>query len=59
MDNTTSYIEFSGNSKVEVAKILRELGSNILKMGNNAVEIRREEGGARNYVDVSDGSSVC
>lgn len=59
IDNTTSYIEFSGNSKVEVAKILRELGSNILKMGNNAVEIRREEGGARNYVDVSDGSSVC
>ncbi len=58
IDNTTSYIEFSGNSKVEVAKILRELGSNILKMGNNAVEIRREEGGARNYVDVSDGSSV-
>ncbi|WP_425383553.1 hypothetical protein [Wolbachia endosymbiont (group A) of Melieria omissa] len=61
IDNTTSYIEFSGNSKVEVAKILeanRKLGSNILKIGNDAVEVRREQGGARNYVDVSDGSSV-
>ncbi|WP_265037401.1 hypothetical protein [Wolbachia endosymbiont (group A) of Anomoia purmunda] len=58
IDNTTSYIEFSENSKVEVAKILRELGSNILKIGNSEVEIRREQGGARNYVDVSDGSSV-
>ncbi|MGL9761048.1 MAG: hypothetical protein ACR5LB_02340 [Wolbachia sp.] len=58
IDNTTSYIEFSDDSKVEVAKILRELGSNILKIGNDAVEVRREQGGARNYVDVSDGSSV-
>ncbi len=43
IDNTTSYIEFSGNSKVEVAKILeanRKLGSNILKIGNDAVEVR-------------------
>lgn len=59
IDNTTSYIEFSKDSKVEVAKILRELGSNILKMGNNAVEIRREEGGARNYVDVSRWKLYC
>ncbi|UPA55013.1 hypothetical protein MWH06_07245 [Wolbachia pipientis] len=61
IDNTTSYIEFSEDSKIEVTKILeanRELRSNILKIGNDAVEIRREEGGVRNYVDVSDGSSV-
>ncbi|WP_264720019.1 hypothetical protein [Wolbachia endosymbiont (group B) of Eucosma cana] len=58
IDNKMLFMEFSEDSKVEVAKILRELGSNILKMGNNAVEIRREEGGLRNYVDVSDGSSV-
>ncbi|WP_264683205.1 hypothetical protein [Wolbachia endosymbiont (group B) of Euphydryas aurinia] len=58
IDNTTSYIEFSGDSKVEVAKILRELGSNILKIGNNAVEVKSEKGGIRNYVDMSDGSSI-
>ncbi|WP_419198590.1 hypothetical protein ACJZL3_04030 [Wolbachia endosymbiont of Rhagoletis cingulata] len=58
IDNTTSYIEFSGNSKVEVAKILRELGSNILKIGNDAVEVKSEKGGIRNYTDISDGSSV-
>ncbi len=57
-DNTTSYIEFSENSKVEVAKILRELGSNILKIGNNAVEVKSEKGGIRNYTDMSDGSSI-
>ncbi len=43
IDNTTSYIEFSGDSKVEVAKILRELGSNILKIGNDAVEVKSEK----------------
>lgn len=35
-NNTTLYIEFSEDSKVEVAKALglnRELGSNILKIG--------------------------
>ncbi|WP_264374852.1 hypothetical protein [Wolbachia endosymbiont (group B) of Carcina quercana] len=58
IDNTTSYIEFSGDSKVEVAKILRELGSNILKIGNDAVEVKSEKGGIRNYTDMSDGSSV-
>ena len=61
IDNTTSYIEFSGDSKVEVAKILeakRELGSNILKIGNDAVEVKSEKGGIRNYTDISDGSSV-
>ncbi|BDG76600.1 MULTISPECIES: hypothetical protein [Wolbachia] len=58
IDNTTSYIEFSDNSKVEVAKILRELGSNILKIGNNAVEVKSEKGGIRNYTDMSDGSSI-
>ncbi|WP_425386578.1 hypothetical protein [Wolbachia endosymbiont (group A) of Barypeithes pellucidus] len=60
IDNTTSYIEFSDDSKVEVAKILetnRKLGSNILKIGNDAVEVKSEKGGARNYVDVSDGGS--
>ncbi|WP_250294816.1 hypothetical protein [Wolbachia endosymbiont of Oedothorax gibbosus] len=57
-DNTTSYIEFSKDSKIEVAKILRELGSNILKIGNNAVEVKSEKGGIRNYTDMSDSSSV-
>ncbi|MDX5495070.1 MULTISPECIES: hypothetical protein [unclassified Wolbachia] len=64
IDNKMLFMEFSEDSKVEVAKILegmdqnRKLGSNILKIGNDAVEVRREQGGARNYVDVSDGSSV-
>ncbi len=58
IDNTTSYIEFSEDSKVEVTKILRELGSNILKIGNDAVEVKNEKGGIRNYTDISDGSSI-
>ncbi|WP_264685756.1 hypothetical protein [Wolbachia endosymbiont (group B) of Pandemis corylana] len=58
IDNTTSYIEFSGDSKVEVAKILRDLGSNILKIGNDAVEVKSEKGGIRNYIDMSDESSI-
>ncbi|WP_264337507.1 hypothetical protein [Wolbachia endosymbiont (group B) of Dolichovespula media] len=58
IDNTTSYIEFSGDSKVEVAKILRELGINILKIGNDAVEVKSEKGGIRNYIDMSDESSI-
>ncbi|WP_265027962.1 MULTISPECIES: hypothetical protein [unclassified Wolbachia] len=61
IDNTTSYIEFSENSKIEVAKILeanRKLGSNILKIGNDAVEVKSEKGGTRNYVDVSGGGSI-
>ncbi|QXF95204.1 hypothetical protein WOSOC_0010 [Wolbachia phage WO] len=58
IDNTTSYIEFSEDSKVEVAKILEELGSNILKIGNDAVEVKSEKGGIRNYTDMSDGSSI-
>lgn len=58
IDNTTSYIEFSGDSKVEVAKILRELGSNIVKIGNDAVEVKSEKGGIRNYIDMSDESSI-
>ncbi|MCA7010958.1 hypothetical protein [Wolbachia endosymbiont of Tribolium confusum] len=61
IDNTTSYIEFSEDSKVEVAKILeanRKLGSNILKIGNDAVEVKSEKGGIRNYTDISDGSSI-
>ncbi|WP_374699482.1 hypothetical protein [Wolbachia endosymbiont (group A) of Limnophora tigrina] len=61
IDNTTSYIEFSDNSKVEVAKILeanRKLGSNILKIGNDAVEVKSEKGGIRNYIDMSDESSI-
>ncbi|WP_264336802.1 hypothetical protein [Wolbachia endosymbiont (group B) of Chorthippus brunneus] len=53
-----NYIEFSEDSKIEVAKILRELGSNILKIGNDAVEVKSEKGGVRNYTDMSDGSSV-
>ncbi len=64
IDNTTSYMEFSEDSKVEVAKILegtglnRGIGSNILRMGNNAVEVKSEKGGERHYIDMSDGSSI-
>ncbi|WP_265024205.1 hypothetical protein [Wolbachia endosymbiont (group A) of Epagoge grotiana] len=61
IDNRTFFVEFSEDSKVEVAKVLkanRELGSNILKIGNNAVEVKSEKGGIRNYTDISDGSSV-
>ncbi|WP_341814227.1 MULTISPECIES: hypothetical protein [unclassified Wolbachia] len=61
IDNATLYIEFSEDSKVEVAKILeanRKLGSNILKIGNDAVEVKSEKGGIRNYTDMSDGSSI-
>ncbi|WP_265030251.1 hypothetical protein [Wolbachia endosymbiont (group A) of Philonthus cognatus] len=61
IDNRTFFVEFSENSKVEVAKILeanRKLGSNILKIGNDAVEVKSEKGGIRNYTDISDGSSV-
>ncbi|WP_264735764.1 hypothetical protein [Wolbachia endosymbiont (group A) of Rhinocyllus conicus] len=61
IDNRTFFVEFSEDSKVEVAKVLkanRELGSNILKIGNDAVEVKSEKGGIRNYTDISDGSSV-
>ncbi|MDX5526928.1 MAG: hypothetical protein O7167_03505 [Wolbachia endosymbiont of Andrena nigroaenea] len=58
IDNKMLFMEFSEDSKVEVAKILRELGSNILKIGNDAVEVKSEKGGVRNYTDMSDGSSV-
>ncbi|BET28499.1 hypothetical protein wCauATS_07010 [Wolbachia pipientis] len=61
IDNRTFFVEFSEDSKVEVAKVLkanRELGSNILKIGNDAVEVKSEKGGIRNYTDMSDGSSV-
>ncbi|UJQ21045.1 hypothetical protein L2227_00195 [Wolbachia endosymbiont of Delia radicum] len=64
IDNKMLFMEFSEDSKVEVAKILqgmdqnRKLGSNILKIGNDAVEIKSEKGGIRNYTDMSDGSSV-
>ncbi|MFT4327464.1 MAG: hypothetical protein AB3P07_06585 [Wolbachia pipientis] len=58
IDNKMLFMEFSEESKVEVAKIVRELGSNILKIGNDAVEVKSEKGGVRNYTDMSNGSSV-
>ncbi|WP_264954172.1 hypothetical protein [Wolbachia endosymbiont (group A) of Endotricha flammealis] len=61
IDNRTFFVEFSEDSKIEVAKVLglnRELGSNILKIGNDAVEVKSEKGGTRNYVDVSGGGSI-
>ncbi|WP_264735465.1 hypothetical protein [Wolbachia endosymbiont (group A) of Rhinocyllus conicus] len=61
IDNKMLFMEFSEDSKVEVAKILeanRKLGSNILKIGNDAVEVKSEKGGIRNYTDISDGSSI-
>ncbi|GFR07218.1 IS110 family transposase [Trichonephila clavata] len=59
MDNDTSLWEFSEGSTVEVAKALegtganRGLGSNIIKIGDGEIEIRNEEGGKRNYIDIS------
>ncbi len=59
MDNDTSLWEFSEGSAVEVAKALegigpnRGLGSNIIKIGDGEIEIRNEEGGKRNYIDIS------
>ncbi|MDD9336719.1 MAG: hypothetical protein PV345_05455 [Wolbachia sp.] len=69
IDNKTFFIKFSYNSKVEVAKIVEstknlglskgdlKIGGNILKIGSGEVEIKTEENGKRNYVDVSDNSS--
>lgn len=59
MDNDTFLWEFSEGSTVEVAKALegtgpnRGLGSNIIKIGDGEIEIRNEEGGKRNYIDIS------
>ncbi|WP_406720016.1 hypothetical protein [Wolbachia endosymbiont (group A) of Volucella inflata] len=67
MDNKTFFMEFSEDSKIEVAKVLegtrdlgldKGLGSNIIKMGNSEIEVRTEKGGERNYIDVSESSSV-
>nr|WP_310437602.1 hypothetical protein [Wolbachia endosymbiont of Aedes albopictus] len=67
MDNKTFFMEFSEDSKIEVAKVLegtrdlgldKGLGSNIIKMGDSEIEVRTEKGGERNYIDVSESSSV-
>ena len=61
IDNKMLFMEFSEESKVEVAKLLDlniKLESNILKIGNNAVDVKSEKGGERHYIDMSDGSSI-
>lgn len=64
IDNKTSLIEFSPDSTVEVAKALvgtdpnKGLGSHIMKMGDGEVEIKNEEGGKRNYVDILGGFEI-
>ncbi|WP_457923735.1 hypothetical protein [Wolbachia endosymbiont of Muscidifurax uniraptor] len=67
MDNKTFFMEFSEDSKIEVAKVLegtrnlgldKWLGSNIIKMGGSEVEVKSEKGGKRDYTDVSDNSAV-
>ncbi|APR99042.1 hypothetical protein [Wolbachia endosymbiont of Folsomia candida] len=69
IDNQTFHIEFSQNSKVEIAKVVEgarslglsnghlELGSNIIKIGEGELEIKTGENGERNYSDISDNSS--
>lgn len=61
IDNKMLFMEFSEESKVEVAKLLDlniKLESNILKIGNNAVDVKSEKGGETHYIDMSDGSSI-
>lgn len=70
IDNEAYFTELSKDSIVEVAKIIEgtkslglnkglvKLGSHIIKVGNSEVEVKSEQGGARNYVGMSDSSDV-
>lgn len=67
IDNQTFFIKFSEGSTVEPAKLLeatRNLGLNkgwgghIIKIGNNEIEVKMEEGGERNYTGLSDGGDL-
>ncbi len=55
IDNKTIITRYSEKSIVEAAKVLEGmsgLGSHIIKINDGEIEIRREEGGRRNYTDV-------
>ena len=68
IDNKNFYIEYSKDSMVNVAAVVdgtRNLGlskgdiklaSNIIKFYDKGVEVKTQEDGKRNYVDISDGS---
>lgn len=69
MDSSTLYLEYSGESIIDVAKITdgtRDLGlihgdvkcgRNIVKIYNSEVEIKTEDG-IRNYTDLTEGSDI-
>jgi len=69
LDNSTLYVEYSGDSIINVAKITdgaRDLGltngeirceRKVIKFDKNEIEVI-EERGVRNYTDLADGSDV-
>ncbi|WP_265015232.1 ankyrin repeat domain-containing protein [Wolbachia endosymbiont (group B) of Camptogramma bilineatum] len=70
IDNSTFYLEYSENSKIDVAKITDgardlgltqgeiEYGRDIIKIGKSEVEIITQKG-IRNYTDLTEGSSIA
>src|SRR6266576_1832720 len=70
IDNSTFYLEYSENSKIDVAKITDgardlgltqgeiEYGRDIIKIGKSEVEIITENG-IRNYTDLADNSDIA
>ena len=69
-DHRTFYMEFSKESVVDVKKVINgtkklgfdsgnlKLGGDIVKIGESEVEIKTEEDGKVNYLDLSDNSSI-
>lgn len=69
VDNSVFYLEYSKDSKIDIAKITDgarglglthgdlKCGRNIVKIGNSEVEIKTENG-MRNYIDLTEGSSI-
>lgn len=59
VDNTNFYVEYSGDSIVDVAKITGsvENGQSIVKIGESEVEIKTRDG-KRDYVNLSSGGDV-
>ncbi|OAM00605.1 MAG: hypothetical protein TV42_01580 [Wolbachia endosymbiont of Dactylopius coccus] len=70
MDNSTFYLEYSENSKIDITKITDgardlgltqgeiEYGRDIIKIGKSEVEIITENG-IRNYTDLADNSDIA
>ncbi|WP_353288273.1 hypothetical protein [Wolbachia endosymbiont (group A) of Tromatobia lineatoria] len=70
MDNSTFYLEYSENSKIDIAKITDgarglwltqgeiEYGRDIIKIGKSEVEIITKNG-IRNYTDLADNSDIA